>query len=393
MPPKIKKPAEPTDRVTRKQAATSTPKAGHSRQQQQEEESDPEITFSQSNQTKFLSIMAGTDDESDGDEGAQGLPPTILQGVSKDTMAMMAFFQQQSERAAKAQAKQFAKLLQLSDRRNEETQAKQSEALQVMADQVARLTTGGNNRQKAPLVKLPSFDVDKDAKNFPQWTERWDCYLTAHSLEAEPEDEDAEEKLMTYLKSALTDNTLRWIKHQDIPDETRKSTEGILDYIAEHIKESTNPIVAVVELLTMKKFPSETADHLNARIQDKLNQCDFSKVTDIREFIGFLATMVAVESSLRKRMFLDKVDTYAKARIAVKSDEQATANAKLSHSHEASAHATSSYKKDQKAFRQNFNPEQEFRPRDQASSRGARGGYQGRNHDGRPDTRQGPIPK
>jgi hypothetical protein len=59
---------------------------------------------------------------------------------------------------------------------------------------------------------------------------------------------------MTYLKSALTDNTLRWLKHQDIPEETRKSTEGILDYIEEHIKESTNPIVAVVELLTMKRF-------------------------------------------------------------------------------------------------------------------------------------------
>ena len=104
--------------------------------------------------------------------------------------------------------------------------------------------------------------------------------------------------------------------------------------------------------------------------------------------------MVAVDSSLRKRMFLDKVDTYAKARIAVKSDEQATANAKLSNNYEASAHATSSYKKDQKAFRQNFNPEREFGSRDQNSYRGqsnsrshsnARGGYQGRNHDGRPD--------
>jgi hypothetical protein len=173
---------------------------------------------------------------------------------------------------------------------------------------------------------------------------------------------------MKYLKSAFTDNTLRWLKHQDIPEQTRKSTEGILDYIEEHIKESTNPIVAVVELLTMKRFSSESADHLNAQIQDKLNQCDFSKVTDVREYIGFLATMVAVDSSLRKRLFLDKVDTYAKARIAVKSDKQATANAKLSNNHEASAHATSSYKKDQKAFcqiqKENSNPEIRTAPKD-----------------------------
>jgi hypothetical protein len=85
---------------------------------------------------------------------------------------------------------------------------------------------------------------------------------------------------------------------------------------------------------------------------------------------------------------------YAKARIAVKTDEQATANAKLSNNHEASAQATSSYKKDQKAFHQNFNQEREFEFRGQKSSRGqsssmghtnTRGGYQGRHHDGRPD--------
>jgi hypothetical protein len=86
-----------------------------------------------------------------------------------------------------------------------------------------------------------------------------------------------------------------------IPEETRRSTEGILDYIEEHIKESTNPIVEVVELLTMKRFSSESADHLNAGIQDKINQCDFSKVTDVREYIGFLATMVAVRLQPKKK--------------------------------------------------------------------------------------------
>ena len=153
----------------------------------------------------------------------------------------------------------------------------------------------------------------------------------------------------------------------------------------------------------MKRFQSETADHLNARIQEKLNQCDFSKVTDICEYTGFLATMVAVDNPLRKRMFLDKIDTYAKARIAVKNDEQATANSKLTNDHEAAAHAASTYKKDQRAFRQNFNPDNEYRPRDHSrdsddsnysghsSSRNqpkSRGGYKGKNHDGRPSRDQ-----
>ena len=123
MPPKGKKPVEPTDRITRAQAATSTPKAGHSRHQQ-EEDSDPEVAFDQTNQSSFQSIMAGTDDESDGEQEAQELPAALMAGVSKDTMAMMAFFAQQQSQAAKIQAKQFAKLLQQSDRKHEENQAK-----------------------------------------------------------------------------------------------------------------------------------------------------------------------------------------------------------------------------------------------------------------------------
>ena len=116
------------------------------------------------------------------------------------------------------------------------------------------------------------------------------------------------------------------------------------------------------------------------------------------------ATMVAVDNPLRKRMFLDKIDTYAKARIAVKNDEQATANSKLTNDHEAAAHAASTYKKDQRAFRQNFNPDNEYRPRDHhsrdsedsnysghSSSRSqpkSRGEYKGKNHDGRPSRDQ-----
>jgi hypothetical protein len=111
MPPKNKKPAEPTDRVTRDQVATSTPKAGHSRQQQ-EEDSNPEIVLDQSNQSNFQSVMACTDDESNEEQETQELPAAIMVGVSKDTMAMMAFFAQQQSQAAKIQAKQFAKLLQ-----------------------------------------------------------------------------------------------------------------------------------------------------------------------------------------------------------------------------------------------------------------------------------------
>ena len=452
MPPKRKTEPEPTDRATRSKSNTEkpAPKYTYSSEEDLPEESfNPNIDLTSTgnlpripahllppvvrrsysptefdtpirgdettNKTLFHSVqedsdMATDNEASDDEVETQALPPGVTEGISKEMIAMMAFISQQTaqnlkhaakqaEKQRKQDQKQHLEALAAHERSNRENQARAQQHIDMLADQIARMTSGRNDKQKGPIVKLPMFDIDKDHKSFPQWRERWNGYLVAHGLTSDPADDENEEKLMTYLKSSLTDNTLRWLKHQDISEEDRKSTEKILNIFDEHIKESTNPIVAVVELLTMKRYPSESADHLNARIQDKLNQCEFSKVTDFREYMGFLATMVAVEHALRKRMFLDKTDSYAKARIAVKADEQATANSKLSNSNEASAHATSTYKKDQKTFRQNFNPEQNFK-QDQHSSRGrsefrgqyssrgqssARVGYQGRNHDGRPE--------
>ena len=121
-------------------------------------------------------------------------------------------------------------------RANKESQAKTQAHMDMMADQIARLTAGRNDKHKAPIVKLPMFDIDKDRKSFPQWRERWNGYLVAHSLVSDPADDENEEKLMTYLKSSLTDNTLRWLKHQDITEEDRKSTKKVLDIFDEHIK-------------------------------------------------------------------------------------------------------------------------------------------------------------
>jgi hypothetical protein len=46
--------------------------------------------------------------------------------------------------------------------------------------------------------------------------------------------------------------------------------------------ESTNPIVTVMELFTMK------ADHLNAQINEKLNEVNFTVIADIKEYFGMM---------------------------------------------------------------------------------------------------------
>jgi hypothetical protein len=75
-----------------------------------------------------------------------------------------------------------------------------------------------------------------------------------------------------------------------------------------------------VELFTMKRHPHEMVDHLNARINEKLNKIDFTVITDLKDYFDMTATIIANDPTLRKHMYLDKVDTYAKAHTALKAN-------------------------------------------------------------------------
>ena len=105
----------------------------------------------------------------------------------------------------------------------------------------------------------------------------------------------------------------------------------------------------------MKRHQHESADRLNARINEKLNEVDFSVITDIRDYFGMTATIIANDPILRKQMYLDKVDTYAKAHAAVKADEQATTHSKMltaSASNSSEMNFVSSYRRYQQAASQ-----------------------------------------
>jgi hypothetical protein len=73
----------------------------------------------------------------------------------------------------------------------------------------------------------------------------------------------------------------------------------------------------------MKRHQHETADHLNTRMKEKISKVNFSFITDIRDYLGMTATIIANQPALRKRRCLDKVDTYVKVHAAVKADESA----------------------------------------------------------------------
>ena len=68
-----------------------------------------------------------------------------------------------------------------------------------------------------------------------------------------------------------------------------------------------------------------------------------------------LTLLKAVKPQIRKKMLLQKVDTFDKAVMVLLSEEQANADSKqCSEPKDAAVFATSAYKRDQRAERQNF---------------------------------------
>jgi hypothetical protein len=129
-------------------------------------------------------------------------------------------------------------------------------------------------------------------------------HIRAHRIHLIADEEERQERCLTELTAALSDETLKWIANRDFTQEERANPDALVQAFEDHIRESTNPTVTVVELFTMKRHQHETADHLNARINEKLNEVDFSVITDIRDYFGMTATIIANDPALRKRMYL-----------------------------------------------------------------------------------------
>ena len=287
-----------------------------------------------------------------------------------------------------------------TDRDREANLRKESaDAVQVLADEVKRLATRRPGSPRPSHLKLPSFDLERDKDSFKQWHDRYRMHIKAHRIHLVVNVDERNERALTELTSALSNATLQWIANRDFTPEDRKDPDALIAAFEAYIKDQSNPTVTVVELFTMKRYTHESADALHARINEKLNKVDFSVITDIRDYFGMTATIIANDPVLRKQMYLDKVDTYAKAHAATKADEQATSHSKMinaatsSSSTSAVLDSVSSYKRGQNQTNQRnaSSAEQSHRgnssgqTRDFASfSRGGnRGGYQGNQYRGR----------
>ena len=328
------------------------------------------VTDRTTHRTLFHSIQDSSmsDNEADANGAGARLPPPlpVIQGVSPDMMAMIAAFQQQSQMQAEAaERKQEALRKELHDQakraeRNRQQDLEQNQAaMKLLIDQMAAMNSARPEKPKSSTARMPAFDIDNDQASFPQWLEKCKAYIISNRLHTISDETERKERIMCDLTQALSMSTLKWLRHRDITNAERENPDVVVKHIEAYIKEATNPVVSVIELVTMKRMPSETADHLIARVHEKLGQCDTNHITDMRDYLGMVGIMVACEPGLRKRMYLDKVDTFAKASAAVKADEHATSHARMAPADTATVYATSSYKRDQKNDRSRSNQRSE----------------------------------
>jgi hypothetical protein len=206
MPPQSKKAVEPTHKLTRSKTDTASTPKYKPKYYYFDEESGSEETLSEPNQTAEQSINMSESDHEDEDNrrGPAPVMPALppIPGVFPEILQLFQLMQQQS-----------ATNLDASERRAERRAKRQGEenrtAMRLMTNQIANIANSTAEKSRTPTVRLPNFDINKDAKSFPQWKSRWDTYIKANNLHTIEDPEERNERQMGELKAAFTDNTLR----------------------------------------------------------------------------------------------------------------------------------------------------------------------------------------
>ena len=96
----------------------------------------------------------------------------------------------------------------------------------------------------------------------------------------------------------------------------------VLQAIELKVNESTNPLIQQVEISKIVQNKHETGDHSVQRIRDVSSKCAYDKITKLQEHLNMLTLLKAVRPSVRKKMLLQKVDTFEKVISVLLSEEQ-----------------------------------------------------------------------
>ena len=202
------------------------------------------------------------------------------------------------------------------------------------------------------------FDMVNDEDAFKLWKSRWDTHVQGHKLDKISNPVEQKIRLKAELTSCLSDSTLSWLLNNNFAESDLLCANFILQAIELKINESTNPLIQQIEMSKIVQTEHESGDHLGQRVREMANKCSFDTVKNYKDHYSMITLLRAVKPQYRKKMLLEKVDTFDKAMAVLLSEEQANLDSKQCTStiSDGATFATSAYKRNQTHERQNFQP-------------------------------------
>ena len=124
--------------------------------------------------------------------------------------------------------------------------------------------------QKAIAQNPPPLHADATFQVFREWRRRWDDYAVMVDLSKLPR-----QKQLIQLRMSLTLETQRILEHTlDIPPDTDKTVEDVLDVLQEHIKNLRNEALRRRELLSCKQLEGESFSAFYVRLKHIAEEVD-----------------------------------------------------------------------------------------------------------------------
>ena len=224
--------------------------------------------------------------------------------------------------------------------------------IQMLQEQLMLMSARNESGPKSSS-KMPLFDLVKDKETFKLWKSRWDIHIQGHKFDSISNSVERNIKLRAELNSCLSDDTLNWLLNNNFAETDLAKAEFVLNAIELKVNESTNPLIQQVEMSRIVQNENETGDHLVQRIRDISGKCAYDKITNVQDHLNMLTLLKAVRPTIRKKMLLQKVDTFEKAITVLLSEEQANSDARMcSEPKDAAVFAMSSYRREQQSDRQ-----------------------------------------
>ena len=270
------------------------------------------------------------------------------------------YMQMQEKKEARAEQIRLEDLARMEDARREDRDRAEHDrkAQQKMYEQQLKVLTQQLTAAKVASKsssKMPLFDLEKDQENFPIWLNRWQLHIQGHGLTAITNHEERSSRLLMELTASLTDSTLAWIASKGFDHDEMSDYKFILKAMEEKISRTSNPLVHQMELHQLQQHQHESADSLIQRIQEKATKCKLTSIKNVTNHLSMITLIKAVQPEVRKKMLLQKVQTFEDACDILKNEEQATSDSKKfsysqsqSQMQEAEGNAISGYKKDQR---------------------------------------------